>query len=364
MKKDFYNILGVNKSASAEEIKKAFRKLAHKYHPDKKGGDEAKFKEINEAYQILSNPQKKQQYDQFGQTFDQAQAGGGGGFSSGFDGFSGFSGFNSGFSSGESVEFDLGDILGDFFGGGRSGRTARGRDIQADITIEFLEMITGVEKEIEIFKNSVCANCNGTGADPRSEQKICSTCDGKGEIRKTRQTIFGAMATSAICPDCGGEGKTAAKKCDVCKGSGVIKEKEKIKIKIPAGINDDETIKISEKGEAVKKGAAGDLYIVVRVKQDSGFIRVNDDIRTVKRIKLTQAILGDKIEVDTPEGKVRLKIQEGMESGTEFRLRGKGVPHLRGFGRGDLIIKVIITIPKRLTRQQKKIVKELEKEKL
>ncbi|MEA2065274.1 MAG: molecular chaperone DnaJ [Patescibacteria group bacterium] len=361
MQKDYYNILGVNKSSSADEIKKAFRKLAHKYHPDKKGGDETKFKEINEAYQVLSNPQKKQQYDQFGQTFDQTQAGGEG--FSGFDDFSGFSGFNSGFSSGGGVEFDLGDILGDFFGGGRkTGRAARGRDIQADITIEFLEMITGAEKEIEIFKNSVCDNCGGTGDDPKSEQKICSTCNGKGEIKKMRQTMFGSMATSAICPDCNGEGKIASKKCEVCKGTGVIKEKEKIKIKIPMGINEGESIRISGKGEAIKKGAAGDLYIVIHIRQGTEFLRVGDDINTVKLIKLTQAILGDKIEVDTPEGKVKLKIPEGIESGTEFRLRGKGIPHLRGFGRGDLIIKIIITIPKRLTRAQKKIIKELEKE--
>lgn len=362
MSEDYYNTLGVDKNASADEIKKAFRKLAHKYHPDKKGGDEKKFKEINGAYQVLSNPQKRKQYDQFGQTFDQPQSGGG---SDGFSGFEGFSGFNSGFSSGDGVEFDLGDILGDFFGGNKkTGRTAKGRDIQADMTIEFLEMITGVEKEIEILKNSVCDNCGGTGADSKSEQKICSTCSGKGEIKKIRQTMFGAMQTSSVCPDCNGEGKIASKKCGICRGTGVIEKKEKIEIKIPAGINDGETIRLSGKGEATKKGEAGDLYIIIRIKPDAEFTRVNDDIKTVKRIKLTQAILGDKIEIDTPEGKVRLKIPEGMESGTDFCLRSKGVPHLRSFGRGDLIIKVIVTIPKRLTRAQKKLVKELEKEEL
>jgi len=356
MSKDYYKILGVDKNASEEEIKKAFRKLAHQHHPDKAGGDEAKFKEINEAYQVLGDKDKRAQYDQYGQTFEQAQNGGGGGFS----GFEGFSGFGQGQGG---AEFDFGDIFSDFFGGGgRQQRQKRGRDIEVDATIDFVESITGTEKHIELSKNTTCDVCSGSGADPSGKMKTCPTCHGRGQVEQIRNTILGAIRTASTCPECKGEGQIPEKKCSKCHGAGVVKETEKIKVKIPAGIPDKGTIRVSGKGEAVKGGASGDLYINIHIRKDSRFSRENYDIKTQKRINLTQAILGDKVEVETPTGNIKLKIPEGTQSGKEFRLKGKGIPHLRGFGKGDLIVKVVVKIPENLSGKQKRLIKELGEE--
>ncbi|MBT4277851.1 molecular chaperone DnaJ [Candidatus Falkowbacteria bacterium] len=361
MSKDYYKILGVQKGASEDEIKKAFRALAHKYHPDKKGGDEAKFKEANEAYQVLSDKEKRSQYDQFGQTFENAQAGGG---FHGFEGFRDFSGFASGFSGDKGgVEFDLGDVFSDFFNGQRgAGRQRKGRDIEVDVTISFEEMITGTEKTIELAKNTTCSKCSGSGAEPGTKMKTCATCHGKGQTEQIKQTILGAFKTATVCSNCKGEGQIPEKKCSKCHGNGIIKESEKIKIKIPAGIHDNGTIRVVGKGEAIKSASSGDLYINVHITQNRKFQRINYDIKTKKYINLSQAILGDKIEIDTPIGTVKLKVPDGTVSGKQFKLRGKGIPHLRGFGIGDLIVEIDVKIPDKLTRQQKKLVKELRDE--
>ncbi|MEA2088820.1 MAG: molecular chaperone DnaJ [Patescibacteria group bacterium] len=353
---DYYKILGVEKNASQDEIKKAFRKLAHKYHPDKKHGDEKKFKEINEAYQTLSNESKRKQYDQFGSSFSQGNMGGGN-----YSGFGGASGFSGGFhNAGQSdFEFDLGDIFSDFFGGRQTGKTSRGRDIEVDTEIDFVDMMTGIEKIVKLKKNIVCPKCSGSGAEPGTKMKICSVCDGKGKTEQIRNTIFGAVRTASVCSECKGDGKIPERKCRQCGGLGIIEDVEEMKIKIPAGINNGSAIKMPGKGEAVRGGYSGDCYINVHIRPSDKFKRANYNLETTKQIKLTQAILGDKIEIETPLEKVRMKIPSGTRSGKKFVLRGKGVPHLRGFGKGDLIIEVVVKIPDRLNFKQKRLIKEI-----
>lgn len=360
MSKDYYKILGVDRSASNDDVKKAFRKKAHKYHPDKKGGDEVKFKEANEAYQVLSDNEKRKQYDQFGQTFEQAQAGGGAG-----GGFHGFGGFEDMFRHGGQqggVEFDFGDVFSDFFGGTRKKSHSRGTDIGTDIEIDFAEMITGVERTINLTKNSICSRCSGNGGEPGTKLNNCSTCNGSGQVESVRNTILGAIKTASVCNKCDGIGKIPEKRCNKCDGDGIVRGNEKIKVKIPHGIDNGGTIRVTGKGEAIRDGSSGNLYINVHVKPDNRFERSGYNIKTKKYVKLTQVILGDKIDIDTPISKVRLKIPDGTQSGTEFRLKGKGVPHIRGFGKGDLIVKIITRVPKKLTGKQKKLIKELEKE--
>lgn len=362
MSKDYYNILGVGKNASQEEIKKAFRKKAHQCHPDKQGGDEQKFKEINEAYQVLGDAKKRAQYDQFGSAFEHAQAGGG---FSGFEGFRDFSGFTNGFN----VNFDdLGDIfggLGDIFGsssrGGRSrGRVNRGDDIEVLLNIEFKEAVFGAEKEISLRKNVVCDRCGGNGAEPGSRIETCKTCGGTGRIIKTQRTIFGIMRTQAACSDCGGEGKAHSRKCSKCRGNGVVQEISVIKVKIPAGIDNGETIRLSGHGEAgAKASPAGDLYLKIRVNPDIKFKRDGYNILSKAEISFAQAALGDKIKIDTVGGPVKLKIPEGAQSGKVFRLSGRGIPRLRGGGRGDHLVEIIVKTPTGLSRKQKEMLKEL-----
>ncbi len=360
MGKDYYNILGVNKTATKEEIKKAFRTKAHEHHPDKVGGNEAKFKEINEAYQVIGDDKKRAQYDQFGSSFEQAQAGGG---FHGFDGFRDFSGFANG--QGMNAE-DLGDIFGGIgdmfgFGGGRSTRrNSRGRDLQVSIQINFLEAVFGVEKEIKITKKVKCDRCKGNGAEPGTKIETCKTCGGSGRVAKVQRTILGNIQVEAVCHDCQGEGKTYAKKCTKCHGSGVVNEPTSLKIKIPAGIDNGETIRLSGHGEAGEKGAsAGDLYIKVMVASDKRFERHGYDINSKAEINFSNAVLGTKIDVETVEGKVKLKIPAGTQSGTTFKLRGKGIQKLRGGGKGDHFVKVNIKTPTSINRKQKKLLEEL-----
>lgn len=360
MPKDYYKILGVDKNASQDEIKKAFRKMAHQHHPDKKGGDEAKFKEVNEAYQVLGNLQKRAQYDKFGSSFEHAQAGGG---FSGFEGFRDFSGFTNGFD----INFDdlndifsgIGDVFG-FGGGNRKARARKGGDIQIDITIEFSEAVFGTEKEISFKKKVVCDKCAGGGAEPGSKMEICKTCGGLGRVMRAQRTILGNIQTQTACPDCGGEGKNYSQKCSKCGGFGVIQDITKIKVKIPAGVDNNETIRLSGYGEAGLKGApAGDLFIRIKVNQDSRFRREGYDIFYQVEISIKQAVLGDKIEIPTVDGDIKLKIPEGTQSGKVFRLSGRGVPRLRGRGRGDQLVEVIVKIPTSLTREQKRKLEEL-----
>lgn len=261
MSKDYYKILGVEKNASKDELKKAFYKLAHKYHPDKKEGDEAKFKEVNEAYQTLSDDQKRAQYDRFGSNYQ--NMGGG----AGFGGFGGFEGFDfGGFQNGGGVEFDLNDIFSDFFGGGGRAQARRGRDLQTEINITFTEAILGVNKKITITKNSECEVCHGKGAKKGSKMETCKTCSGKGKIHEVRRTILGNINNTRICESCFGEGEIPKEVCEECRGKGVLKKTEEISVPVPSGINNGENLKMSGYGEAVFRGTKGDLYIKVNIK--------------------------------------------------------------------------------------------------
>jgi len=352
MAKDYYKILDVDKGASQEDIKKAFRKLAHKYHPDKEGGDEAKFKELNEAFQVLGNPEKRRQYDQFGTTFEQGGPGFGG-FGNGFG--QGFGGFDVG---------DLGDILGDLFGGaaGPRGRTrrSRGSDIEVDAEINFKETVIGSEKILNLYKNTKCAHCNGNGAEPGTKISECKNCNGSGQVQTVQRTVFGSFQSVRVCPECRGEGKRPENPCKECKGTGVTKQSQQIKIKIPAGIDNGEVIKLAGQGEeAPYGGRAGDLYIHVRVRPDERFKRDGLNIVSQEHISFSQAALGDKIDAQTIEGKVSLKIPAGTQGGQIFKLKGKGIPALHGSGQGDQLVEVLVNVPKKLSKEQKKIIEKL-----
>ncbi len=348
-----YEVLGVSKDASEDEIKKAFRKAAHKYHPDKDGGDEAKFKEINEAYQILSNKEKRAQYDQFGQNF--------GGASGGSGGFGGAQGFDfSQFTQGGGFEFGGGfsDIFSDFYG--KKNASSRGRDIQVSVQITFLEMIKGVTKKIDLYKSVKCETCSGTGGDKNSKEIICEKCKGSGSVQKVMRTMLGNFAQTVTCSDCEGKGKSYEKLCSDCNGKGRVDKDVIESIDIPAGISNGQTIVVNGRGEAGENGAdAGDLLIIVEVVNDSRFIRDEDNINSEIHISISQAILGDKVDVETVEGNVVMKIPSGTQSGEIFRIRNKGVPRLQRMGRGDHMVKVIVDIPTKLNRKQKKLIEEL-----
>ncbi|PLX27454.1 molecular chaperone DnaJ [Candidatus Parcubacteria bacterium] len=359
MGKDYYNILGVSKSASQDEIKKAFRKKAHEYHPDKASGDEAKFKEVNEAYQVIGDSKKRSQYDQYGSSFEDMQRNGG------FGGFGGFSGGQ----GGVHVDMDdLGDLfggLGDMFGfGGGSTRTStrsrKANDVRVAIEIDFLEAVKGVEKELKFKKKIKCEHCNGNMAEPGSKISNCNKCNGTGRVTKIQRTILGNMQMQATCDDCNGEGKTYEQKCSKCHGDGVVEDLFKLKVKIPAGIDDGETIRIREKGEAGVGGAKdGDLFLLIRVRPDKRWVRQDYDILTDYSLKFSQAALGDKVKIETVDGEVSLKIPAGTQAGTRFKLRGKGINNLHGGPKGDHYVKVKVEVPKSLNRKQKKILEDL-----
>lgn len=355
MAKNYYETLGVGKSASADEIKKAFRKLAHEHHPDKKSGDEAKFKELNEAYQVLGNPEKRRQYDQFGQTFSGPGSNGGGRPSG--NPFGGAGGFNQG-----NVNFDfddIGDLFGNFFGGGRA-EPQRGRDLETEVVLEFEESVFGADKVLRLDKDIACDKCRGTRAEPGSKIDSCKTCGGSGQVIRMQQTILGNFQSQSSCGDCRGTGQKPEKPCQKCHGRGYARGSETVKVTIPAGISDGQSVKLSGKGAMGESGTAGDLYIRIRVKPSRDLVRQGDDILSQASINLKQAILGAKIMVKTVDGPVELKIPEGTQSQTKFRLKGKGVTHLRTSGRGDQIVNVIVEIPKGLSRQQKKLIDQLE----
>ncbi|MEK7545876.1 MAG: molecular chaperone DnaJ [Patescibacteria group bacterium] len=354
MGKDYYRILGIVKGASDEEIKKAFRVLAHKHHPDKEGGDEAKFKEINEAYQVLSNPQKKAQYDQYGQTFDQGGGPGGG--------FGGFGGFQNG-----GANFDMGDIsemFGDMFGmGGRGRRQARGGDIEVNAQIGFSEAAFGAEKTFELYKPVACASCSGTGIPPGAKMHQCKRCEGKGRVRQTQRTMLGSFETVATCGECHGAGNVPESRCRECAGEGARREKSSVTVKIPAGIDDGETIRVSGGGEAGVRGTpSGDLYLHIRVKSDPRFERDGFDVYSNLDVAFSDAALGTTKPVETLDGELEVKIPSGVQSGEEIRLKARGVPHLRGSGRGDHYVRVIVKTPKHLSRKAKQLLEELRDE--
>lgn len=360
MAKDYYQSLGVDKKASKEEIKKAFRTLAHKYHPDKAGGDDAKFKEINEAYSVLSDEKKKQQYDMYGSA-DMGGAQGGGGFNGqGFGGFD-FSQFTQG-GQGANFDFDLGDIFGDVFGGQRQRQQQkRGRDISIDTELSFEDSIFGVERTVLLNKTSTCDVCKGTGAEKGSEMSECNTCNGKGNIREIKQTFFGQFESSKVCETCHGLGKVPKVKCHNCHGHGVLKKESEIKVKIPAGIDNGEMIRLSGAGEAVTGGQSGDLYIKIYVKKHPLFRRENQNLVTDLNIKLSQALLGGDYVLKTLDGDITLKIPEGVAFGEILRVKGKGVPYDKN-KRGDILIKINIIMPKKLSKEAKKAIDDLKKE--
>lgn len=362
MAKDYYKILGISKNASAEEIKAAFRKLAHQYHPDKAGGNADKFKEVNEAYQVLSNPQKRQQYDQFGSTFESAQRQGG---FSGFGGFRDFSDFAEAFRGNGSAqaEFnvgDLGDLFGSFFGGAnRTGAARRqaGADVEAEVVVSLQEAFSGVERELELTLEAACDVCGGSGAEPGSDVTTCGTCRGRGSV--TRSIGFG-IGVSTVCPDCGGEGRAPQRRCKHCRGQGSVRKSTAVRFKIPAGIDDGQTIRLVGKGAAGGRGTRpGDLYVHVRVRPHPKLERDGADLKVAAAVSLSQAALGSTVEVATLSGPLTVKIPEGTQGGSVIRIRGQGMPRVEGSGRGDLLVTVEVRIPTRLTREQRRLLHEL-----
>jgi molecular chaperone DnaJ len=350
--KDYYQILGIEKGASESEVKSAFRKLAQKYHPDKAGGDEAKFKEVSEAYAVLSDKKKRAEYDTYGKTF--AGQGGAGGFG-GFD-FSNFQ--NAGF-DGQTFEFDLGDIFGDVFGGGA--RTRRGRDISIDIELTFKESIFGAERRVLLSKLGTCEVCNGSGAKPGSKMKTCATCNGKGEIRESRNSFFGTFTSRRVCPTCNGKGEVPETACEKCRGEGVVKREEEIQVVIPAGVSDGEMIRMPGRGEALAGASSGDLYVKLHVKADHSFGREGNHLTTSLPVKLSDALLGATYRVRTLEGDTMLEIPAGVPHGEILRIKGEGVPHGRG-SRGDLLVRVDIQFPKKLSKSARDLIEKLRTE--
>ncbi len=364
MAKDYYAVLGVSKSASQDEIKKAYRKLAHTYHPDKQGGDEAKFKEINEAYSVIGDPQKRSQYDQFGQTFGQGGGAGFGGFSSqggpasGWD-FSQFGG-RGGFDFG-GTNFE--DLFTDIFTGGRGqAREARGADVQVDVEIRFEEMVRGVKKAVPLRTFVACKTCHGTGGKPGSKETTCTTCQGNGQVRKEVRTILGIFTQASRCETCHGRGKTYAESCPLCKGAGRVKEERTIEVSIPAGIEDGQALSVSGEGEAGEGGVkAGDLFVVVHVRPSEVFTRRGDDIVSVVKVAYSQLVLGDKVEIPTLNGSMTLKVPAGTAPGEIFRIKNGGIPHLSQYGRGDHLVKVELALPKHPSAELKKLLSELQR---
>jgi len=354
MSKDYYEILGVSKTASKDEIKKAFRKLAHEHHPDMKGGDEAKFKEANEAYSVLSDDTKRQQYDTYGKTFSQ----GGGGGAGGFEGFD-FSGFANGQGFSGFQDFDVGDIFGDLFGGGRQ-QQKRGRDISVDIEISFEESIFGTEKTIHLNKTSTCDVCVGSGAEKGSDMVTCSICNGKGKVQEVKKSFIGSFATVKMCENCHGKGKVPKKKCSACSGAGVYKREQVITIKVPAGIDNNEMLRLTNAGEAKAGDNSGDLYVKIHVENHNIFRKENADLVMDLKIKLSDAILGAEYNIKTLDGDIVLKIPEGINNGEILRVRGKGVPV--GKKRGDILVNIVLDMPKKLSRKAREAIESLRNE--
>ena len=354
-KRDYYEVLGVSRGASEDEIKKAYKKMARKYHPDLNPGDktaEEKFKEVNEAYEVLSNPDKKARYDQYGHAGVDPNFGAGGFGGGGFDG-----GFDFG---------DLGDIFGSFFGGGFGGgrRTnpnapQRGESIRMSIAISFEEAAFGCEKEVTVERYETCDTCHGSGCAPGTSPEVCPDCHGTGTVQVRRQTPMGVFATSAPCAKCGGKGRIIHQPCKDCRGSGMVRKKKTIQASIPAGIDNGQTISIRGQGNAGKNGGpAGDLLITITVRPHELFRREGTSVLCEAPITFTQAVLGAELEIPTIDGKVKYTLPEGTQSGTTFRLKGKGIPSINGRGRGDQYVTVYIETPKNLNREQKEALKK------
>jgi len=351
-KRDFYEILEVSKSASADEIKKAYRKQALKYHPDKNPGDkeaEENFKAAAEAYEVLSNPSKKAKYDQFGHA---GLGGAGGGFSGG--------GMNI-----EDIFSHFGDIFGDFgFGGfGRSGRSGRGQQVnrgtnlRVKVKLTLEEIVKGCEKKIKVKKYLACDKCNGSGAANGSSFSTCSTCKGSGQVTRVSNTFLGQMQTTGSCPSCSGEGKIITQKCTSCYGEGIVKDDEIITLNIPAGVVDGMQLSVSGKGNAARRGGInGDLLVAIEEIEHPDLVRDGNDLLYNLFISFPDAVLGSPVEIPTVDGRVKVKVEAGTQPGKILRLKGKGIPDVNGYGRGDLLVKINVWVPKGLNREEKKII--------
>ncbi|MDA1337196.1 MAG: molecular chaperone DnaJ [bacterium] len=360
--KDYYEILGVQKGATLEDIKKAYRRLAHKHHPDK-GGDASRFKEVAEAYQILSDTDKRAQYDKFGRVFEGAPGvGGAGGFQWGWGGGAPHEHDSEEFSEG--FDFDIGEIFEDFFGGRGEKDTKSGKDIEVEIVIPLEATVKGKEEIINLSKFITCARCQGVGAEPATKVKECFSCRGQGQVQQIKRTVFGSFTKVGLCPECKGEGLIPEHPCNVCKGEGRIKGDDAIKVKIPAGVDSNQILKIIGKGDVGRrKGKVGDLYIRVFVKPHNVFKRKGDDLYVKMPILFSQAGLGDEIEAATIEGtKILLTIPPGIESGRVLRVTGKGIPHFSGLGRGNMLVEIEVVTPTKLTKEQKELLERLKNE--
>lgn len=353
-KRDYYEVLGVGKTASADELKKAYRRKAVEHHPDR-GGDEAQFKEINEAYEVLKDDAKRKRYDQFGHA--------GVGSSAASDG-NPFAGFGAG--GGQDFSFDfgdlgLGDIFGSFFGGqtGRAGQKARGQDVETNVEINFEQAVFGTEINLRLTMQDACSHCKGTTVEPGYNLKTCDTCNGKGQVTNVMRTVFGNIQQAAPCPKCRGTGQIPEKICTVCGGKGTERRNQNISLKVPAGIDDGSTIRLREHGEAIANGPKGDLYVNIRVKPHKKFTREGDLILSTEHVDMISAALGTEIDVDTVDGPVRMKVPAGTQSGTDFKLSSHGVPHLNKKSRGAHIVTIAVDTPTKLTRQQRDLLESI-----
>lgn len=357
--KDLYKLLGVEKGASKDDIKKAFYKLAAKYHPDKKDGDEAKFKEINEAYQTLSDERKRKEYDTYGQTFNGAGPQG-----SGFGGFSG--GFNQSDFGDMQFDFgDLGDMFGDMFGGGFGGgtRQKRGRDISLEIDVPFTEAVFGTERNVLLSKVNTCKTCTGTGAKVGTKLKTCTTCNGQGKVHEVKKTFMGNFQSVRVCDLCRGIGKVPEEKCLDCRGNGVVNSREEVNIGIPAGISNGEMIRMTGMGEAVSGGTTGDLYVKINVIPHKIWKREGNDLITTHEIKLTDALLGIKHTIEGLDGTIDIEVSQGASTGEILRVKSRGVPHVHEKGRrGDVLVKLSILMPKKFSKKAAAFIEGLKEE--
>jgi len=349
--RDYYEVLGVARGADAAELKKAYRKLAMEYHPDRNPGPDAadRFKEINRAYEVLSDEQKRAIYDRYGHEGVESAANGGPG---GFDGFAHFDG--------------LGDIFDAFFGGGQrrgGGKRrgpARGSDLRYNLRLTFEEAVFGTEKEIEYQRLERCAACSGMGAAPGSQPVVCPECNGAGEIRRSQQSVFGQFVNVTACGRCQGEGRIIQEPCTECRGAGRQKQARKIRVKIPAGVDDGAQVRLSEEGEAGARGGEhGNLFVVLSVAPHERFQRVEDHIVLDLPVNLAQAALGSEVSIPTLDGEVEFEVPAGTQSGEEFIIRQKGVPHLRGAGRGDMVVRVTVVVPDSLSQEQRELLEKL-----
>lgn len=348
--KDYYQVLGLERGASKEDIKKAFRKLAAQYHPDKKTGDEARFKEVSEAYAVLGDDKKRAEYDSYGRAF----SGGFGGFDWGSMG-----GFGQG-----GVEFDLGDIFenfGDMFGGFGGARQRRGNDISIDIELSFRESIFGTTRTVLMSKNATCTECSGSGGKPGAGTTACSVCNGQGKIRETRRSVLGSFTTVRECAECRGRGEVPKEKCSHCAGLGVRRAESEISIKVPAGIENGEVIRLTGQGEALPGGVPGDLYVKLHVRPDPNIKRDGSNLFVTLPIKLTDALLGTEQPLETLDGPTVIAIPAGVKHGEILRIKNQGVPQ-GGSRRGDFQVKISIEMPSKLSRKAKKLVEELREE--